>query len=216
MDRVRNMPSFEKELLHEVQWRIDEISLLKTIPHLYKFSDIQKKVLQKYSIPSIYSLWEGFVSDSFSLYIRKLNELKLLMNQLSQNIIVHDLDVKYHLSDGRKNFDKKVSLVKNVYNYIKSPINLSSNIPTKSNINFNVINDVLKRFKLQPLPEKPYGKELDKLVLIRNNISHGQVIASIDQGLIDELSINTMNIIYEVFNRIVEGYRNKTYLNDSF
>jgi len=214
------MSSFEDELLHEVNWRNDEISTLKIIPHRYDFSGHEKKLLEKYSIPSIYSLWEGFVSEGFSIYINHINQLAhkhdWTVKQISKSIIVNHLDTENNLSDGRKNFDKKIALVCKLYNYFQLPLNISTKIPTKSNVNFNVITDILSRFNLQPLPEKPFQRDLDKLVKIRNNIAHGEVITAISESLIDDISISTSNLIYEVFNRIVEGYQKRTFLENAF
>jgi hypothetical protein len=206
------MAGLREELKHEVDWRIDEITTLKTLPIKHKLTDPQKKIIQKYSIPSFYSLWEGFVTTGFSIYIRYINQLDLSAIQLSKNIIVHDIDVKYNLSDGRKNFDKKILLVSDIYDYVKKRVNLGTQIPTQANVNFRVINDIMSRFNLEPLPGVPFNKDLDKLVHFRNNISHGEVIHSLDDILIDKLSITTMDLIYEVFTRIIDGYQNQSYL----
>ena len=209
------MAGLIEELKHEVDWRIDEITTLKTLHIKHKLTDAQKKVIQKYSIPSFYSLWEGFVTTGFSIYIRYINQLDLSASQLSKNIIVHDIDNKYNLSDGRKNFDKKISLVRDIYDYIKKKVNLGTKIPTESNVKFKVINNILSRFNLEPLPEVPFSKDIDKLVQIRNNIAHGEVIHALDDILIDKLSITTMDSIYEVFTRIIEGYQKQTYLKST-
>lgn len=206
------MAGLKEEIKYEVDWRINEITTLKTLHVKHKFTDIQKKITQKYSIPAFYSLWEGFVTTGFSIYIRYINQLDLSAIQLSKNIIVHDIDIKYNLSDGRKYFDKKISLVGNIYNYVKKRVNLGTQIPTESNVNFKVINDILSRFNLEPLPEVPFNKDLDKLVHFRNSISHGEIIQALDDILIDKLSITTMDLMYEVFTRIINGYHNQSYL----
>ena len=213
------MTSFMDELLQEMEWRVEEISTLKILPHLHKFSDLEKKVLEKYTIASIYSLWEGFVASAFSLYIKHINqmakELRLSVTQICKTIIAHHMDEQYKLSDGRKNFEKKISLISNIFNFFQSPPNISTKIPTKSNVKFKVINEILERFNLKPLPDKPFKVEIDKLVIIRNNIAHGDV-PTVNQSLIDALSISTTNAMSEVFNRIIEGYQNKSFLENSF
>ncbi len=209
------MAGLREELKHEVDWRIDEITTLKTLHTKHKFTDVQKKIIQKYSIPSFYSLWEGFVTTGFSIYIRYINQLDLSAIQLSKNIVVHDIDIKFNLSDGRKNFDKKISLVRDIYDYVRKRVNLGTKIPTEANVKFKVINNILSRFNLEPLPEVPFNKDLDKLVQIRNNIAHGEVIHTFDDILIDKLSITTMDLIYEVFTRIIDGYEHQTYLKST-
>ncbi len=208
------MSGLKEELKHEVDWRLDEIGILKTLPTKQKLSEKQKRVLQKYSIPSFYSLWEGFVTDGFSIYIRYLNQLNLSANKIRKSIIVNDIDVKYKLSDGRKNFNKKIDLVDNIFHYLNSQINIRTQLSTKSNLRFKVINEILERFNLELLPKVPFHIDLDKLVDIRNNISHGESIQALDWKLINRMSITTMNLIYEIFNRIIDGYETKSYLED--
>jgi hypothetical protein len=207
------MAGLIEELKYEVDWRIDEITTLKTLHVKHKFTDTQKKITQKYSIPAFYSLWEGFVTTGFSIYIRYINQLNLPAIRLCKNIIVHDIDIKYNLGDGRKYFDKKISLVDNIYNYVNKRVNLRTQIPTESNVNFKVINDILSRFNLELLPNVPFNNDLDKLVHFRNNIAHGEVIHALDDILIDKLSITTMDLMYEVFSRIITGYQKQSYLH---
>ncbi len=210
------MAGLREELQREVDWRMEEITILKTLHIMHPFSDLQKRILQKNSIPSFYALWEGFVQTGLSIYIRYINQLDLSPTVLSKNIIIHDIDVKYNLGDGRKNFEKKSVLVGDIYNYRKNRVNLETQIPTKSNVNLKVINDIMSRFNLEPLPEVPFSKNLDILVYQRNNIAHGADIQTLDDVLIDRLSITTMDSIYEVFTRIMDGYQNQTFLNSPF
>ncbi|RKL62722.1 hypothetical protein DXT63_09715 [Thermoanaerobacteraceae bacterium SP2] len=210
------MGIFEEELLEEINWRTNEISILKTIPFLYPLSKEQKETLQKHSIPAMYSLWEGFVVASFSLYIREINRLKLTKDKINLNILVHAIDVKYQLNNGRTDFNKKVKLVDGICKYIGSEICIPSSLPTESNVNFKVINNILDRFSLSPLPEKPFKDRLNKLLLVRNSIAHGENSIPITQSLVTELSFTVLDSMHEVFNRILEGYKNKTYLQKRF
>ena len=54
MDRI-------KEILNDINWRFAEMSIIKTLPYKYNLSEMHRKILIKYSIPAIYSLWEGFI-----------------------------------------------------------------------------------------------------------------------------------------------------------
>jgi len=91
------MIGLEEELLHEVNWRTNELSVIRTIPLLCNCTDKQIEIIEKYSVVAIYSLWEGFVVESFTSYIRELNSLKLTCDKLNLNIITHDIDIKCNL-----------------------------------------------------------------------------------------------------------------------
>ncbi len=88
----------EQELLQEVDWRTNELSIIRTIPILCNCNDKQKEILEKYSVVAIYSIWEGFVTQSFTLYIREINNFKLSYEKINLNILTYDIFIKYGLT----------------------------------------------------------------------------------------------------------------------
>ena len=68
---------FIDEINSDIQWRMSELASLKTIPLRYNLLSHHKEMLIKYTIPSIYALWEGFVKNSFELYVREINKLNI-------------------------------------------------------------------------------------------------------------------------------------------
>lgn len=202
----------ETKLNYEIEWRTGEISIVKTIPFLYSFSSQQSAVLKKHTIPIIYSLWEGFVVESFNIYTREINALKLSKDQICINILVHALDQKCALKQGRPDFEEQIKLIQDLTTYLDSEIDLSVKIPTESNVNRRVINNILRRYNLAQLPEKPYQKWLDRLLFFRNKLSHGESSLPIDQPLIDEMSMIVISCMHIVTEKIVEGYRSQSYL----
>ena len=110
------MIRLEQEMLQEVDWRTNELSIIRTIPLLFNFSDKQKEILEKYSVAAIYSIWEGFVTKSFSLYIREINSLNLTYDKINLNILTHDIFIKFDLTDEqRKHFENKCNFVNNIF-----------------------------------------------------------------------------------------------------
>jgi predicted transcriptional regulator len=206
------MIGLEEELLHEVDWRTNELSIIRTIPLLCNCTDKQIKIIEKYSVVAIYSLWEGFVVKSFNIYIRELNNLKLTCDKLNLNIITHDIDIKYDLTNERKHFEKKRDFVSKLYGYAKSPIVITTKVPTESNINYKVISKILDHFYLEKLPEKEFEKKLDKLLFVRNKVVQGEHSIPVDKDMIQEFSYTVIKAIHEVTNSIVNGFVNKTYL----
>ena len=206
------MATLSEQLVYEIDWRTGELSMMKTVPFLFPFSSDQKSILKKYSVVMMYSLWEGFVAECFSIYSRELNNLKLQRHQISINILVHSLDVKYSLKSGRTDFNKQIAFVKDFCNYIDGVVDLPVNVPTESNVNYKVINTILHRFNLDLLPLDPYQHRLDKLVFFRNRLAHGEKNIPVNQENIDEMSQTVIMSMHAVVERIIEGYDNQSYL----
>lgn len=208
------MNSIETLLDYEIKWRTDEISIIKSIPHLYPLSNQQRKVWEKHTIPIFYSLWEGFIVEALSIYIREINSLKLSINEICIHILVHSIDESFKLGNSRQNFNKKMQLIQNISTYISEPIKIPLTIPTESNVNFKVTNKLLTRFNLAPLSEKQFKKKLDKLLFFRNKLSHGEYDSvKVDKDIIHEMSNTVIYLMHSVTEKISSGYRNKSYLH---
>jgi hypothetical protein len=202
----------EAKIDYEISWRTNEISIIKTIPFLFGFSVSQKEVIKKYMIPIFYSLWEGFVVEAFSIYTREINSLKLSKNKICVNILVHGIDVKHTLKQARTDFDKQILFIEEISGYLDGDIEIPINVPTESNVSYKVINNLCRRYNLSPLPEVPYKKLLDRLLFFRNKLSHGEHSIPVNQTEIDEMSLTVIALMHEVSNRILDGFREKSYL----
>ncbi|MGE1103394.1 MAE_28990/MAE_18760 family HEPN-like nuclease [Peribacillus simplex] len=201
-----------EELSLEVEWRISEISMIKSIPYLYRVTEHHKEVLQKYLIPAIYALWEGFVVKSFEIYIKKLNELNLKLDELHPCILAHDLDIKKGLKDGRTSGQKQVEFTLDLKEYFSSDISLSGKVPTKSNVKYKTINSILERFNLEKFPKNFYEFGLTKLLKYRNDIAHGENSLNVDKETVLELSDVVVRCMDKLSDILVDGMRNKSYL----
>jgi hypothetical protein len=202
----------EDKIIYEVDWRTNEISIVKTIPFLFKFSNGQQEVLKKHTIPIFYSLWEGFVVEAFSIYTREINSLRLLKDEICINLLVHSVDTKHKLKQSRTDFDKQVLFIQELNSYLDGSIEIPVNVPTESNVNLKVINNLCRRYNLKLLPEEPYKKWLDKLLLFRNKLSHGEYSIPVERTHIDEMSRIVISSMHEVSTRILEGFHEKSYL----
>jgi len=207
------MIGLEQELLQELDWRTNELSIIITIPRLCNCNDKQKDILEKYSAVAIYSIWEGFVTQSFTLYIREINNLKLSYEKISLNILTHDIFIKYGLTEEQiKHFEHKCVFVNNIFEYSKLPVAISSKIPTESNVNFKVINKILKFFHLEELPANDFERRLNKLLTYRNSIAHGENSLPVTEELIQAFNSTVIDAMHEVTIRITNGFINNKYL----
>ncbi|MFZ3059945.1 MAG: MAE_28990/MAE_18760 family HEPN-like nuclease [Candidatus Methanoperedens sp.] len=206
------MIKLEKELLNEIDWRTNELSIIRTIPLLCNCTNDQIRIIEKYSVVAIYSIWEGFVVTSFNIYIRELNNLNLTYDKLNLNILTHDIDIKFDITNERNDFNSKSALVNNLHGYFSFPINITTKIPTESNVNYKVITKLLKHYNLEQLPEQIFKKSFDKLLTVRNHIAHGDNNIPVDKKMIQEFNFTVIEAMHEVTNNIINGFINKTYL----
>lgn len=203
---------FIDEINNDIQWRMSELASLKSIPLRYNLMPHHREMLIKYTIPSIYALWEGFVRNSFDIYIREINKLNLAVNDVHINLITHTISSceKLYLENPRLNFKSKKEFVEFYQDTISKPLVISRKIPTKSNVDFNVINDILLRFNLESLPAD-FDSKLKKLLQFRNSIAHGETSIPVKQVDIAFFSSLVNDLMIEIIIRLEYGYKNNTF-----
>lgn len=200
----------------DIDWRMGELATLKTIPHRYNMLKQHKSMLKTYLVPTIYAIWEGFVSNTMLAYIREINKEGIMCNSLKMDILLYITDVNdnLNLTVSRTQKDKREMFLRNIYDTFTKPVNIIPKVQTKSNVNFDVINYLLTSFGLLALPEN-YKDGLNKLLNFRNKIAHGKEAIIVSDEHISEFTQLINNLMTEVAIRIEEGLTNKTYLNPS-
>lgn len=167
------MANFIDEIIDDIDWRVAELATIKSIPFKYSFNENHKKVHIKYSVPAVYALWEGFVKSSFTCYLTHLSKLNLKREDISLNLLTHYIDTYCKLHNPRQNFDTKKRVVQELDLLFVDKINLVTEVPTESNVNYKVLTNLLNRFCIDTVDSK-YEKGLDRLLFFRNKIAHGE------------------------------------------
>jgi len=201
-----------EEIQKDIDWRMSELGSLKSIPLRYKLLPHHQEMIIKYTVPSIYALWEGFVKASFKGYASEINSLGLAVNDVHINLLVHGLTSidKLRLENPRNSFKSKKEFTEYYLNVISKPFELSDVIPTNSNVNFGVINEILLLFNLQLLPNH-FDKPLNKLVNFRNSIAHGEIRIPIKIKDIEDFSHLLNDLMVEVILRIENGLKTNSF-----
>lgn len=205
--------TFLENIARDIDWRVSELATLTTLPYRYHIADIHIQTLLTYSIPAIYALWEGFVRNSFAEYVQQLNSLNLNINAVNENLLTHALTngKEINLENARTNFDSKKKYIKVVSAKYLNPLNIIEELPTHSNVNYNVINDILMRFNLESLEQK-YKAPLQKLLIFRNSIAHGERTIPVKKKDIEFFSNLLKDLMLEIYVKIENGYNGSTYL----
>ncbi|WP_305952730.1 MAE_28990/MAE_18760 family HEPN-like nuclease [Emticicia oligotrophica] len=202
------------EIQEDIKWRVNEITTLKTIPLRYNLQKNHQNSIIIYSIPAYYALWEGYLKNSFELLTNYINKLELDYSTVNVNLLTHAIENRCNLGNERKYFDKKMKSVGVLTQFYKEPFRIEQGVPTESNVNFKVTNRVLERFCIQSMDNK-YEKPLDRLLLFRNKIAHGENSIKVKREDIDEFSLLVENLMYEILILIEKYIDTKGYLMKS-
>ncbi len=198
----------------DIKWRIGEIAMIKAIISTLSFSDEKKKISMKYSIPSLYAVWEGFVINTFSEYIKYINQLEIKYLDLNTNIVIYDSFTTLNLTEPPKTtFDAKKRFIKKIHHYFNHQIKLSLNIKTNSNVNYATLTSLCHCYGLQTI-NNDYEAPLNKFVGIRNKVAHGDNSIVVNIEMIEEFANLINDLMEELRDYIQDAIENKRYLEN--
>lgn len=204
------METFVDEILADIDWRVSELATIKSMPIRYSFRPEHKEIHVKYSIPAIYAIWEGFVKNCFTVYTNHLNTLSIQRTEISASLLTHHLDSECDFNSPRINFDSKTRLVEDIDNLLTETILFKPSIPTESNVNLKVLNKILERFCITKVVEN-YNQRLNKLLLFRNKIAHGENSIVVNMTHLTEFISLIENLMLDIAINIESCERIKTY-----
>ena len=204
---------FKEQIKKDIEERNAQLAILRLLTSSVSIPLEHREFIIKYSPAIVYALWEGFVNKSFSYYIKTLNRLKLKPEELKINLLTYAImgDDKLKLDRARKNSEKQQEFVEYIQDYLKKEVKFSSNILTKSNVNYEIINNILENLGIEKISEK-YEKELDNLLDKRNHVAHGDSSVTIEKENILKSCDLITNLMDDVFANIKDAYDNETYL----
>lgn len=190
------MNALEETMGEDIKQRVEEIAVIKEI--ISRTLSSQQSILRKYTIPVFYSLWEGYVKESFEFYIKEINSLDEKYSKKLKNLSI--------------DFNQREQCINDIRQALKNnEMELPVTVSTESNVNLKIVNKLLSRFNLEKLPEERFKKRLDDFLKFRNRISHGETRIPIEQSHIDEFSRLVIELMDEIFLKMSEGYAQKTY-----
>ena len=168
----------------------------------YRLSRKHSSLLSVQSISILYSYWEGFVQNSFRLYIEYLNSLNIDFTMFSDDIIIFHMD-KTFKQYPEKNRQKISFYEKLQDHFLQNRHDIFQVVDTESNVGFTVLNKLLSQFSLEKFPEyweqytypHPNLKQtLDSFLRYRNGVAHGG------------------DLMYAMHDKFMGGIQSQTYL----
>ncbi|WP_299493524.1 MAE_28990/MAE_18760 family HEPN-like nuclease [uncultured Shewanella sp.] len=157
------------EIQAENNWRDGELATFKVNPQ-----KVDGSLWNRMCLPMIYAHWEGYVVSSLKLLIDYLNSLKLNPSEVPTNLIVLGLGTKYNSLSGKQSFDQKVVFTDSFIEIFQKKISFKKDIDTKSNLNSNVLKELCTVFGFNFESFKGVIGDIDRIVMFRNRIAHGE------------------------------------------
>lgn len=204
------MVTFIDEILADIDWRVSQLAILKSIPIRYSFSPEHKELQIKYTVPAIYAIWEGFVKSSFNIYSNHLNTLAIGRSEIAMPLLTHQLDSECDFNNPRINFDSKQRMVSLLDSLLTDIVTIKPSVPTESNVNFKVLNKILERFCIDKVSDD-YEQKLNKLLLFRNKIAHGENSISVNLTHVTEFISTVENLMLDIAINVEQNERVGTY-----
>lgn len=141
------------------------------------------------AIPMLYAHWEGFAKEVLELYVEFLEKSALAQRDVRTSILAYSWSGSFHKLSGNLKHDKKIELIELFLGSLTAALAFEARqreIDTKSNLFFNVLEDLAHYLCLDVEPMRGQSKKLDALVNRRNHIAHGGREQKLEDVDIDE------------------------------
>tara|TARA_R110000868_G_scaffold407878_1_gene689760 strand:- start:506 stop:1162 length:657 start_codon:yes stop_codon:yes gene_type:complete len=172
----RNLFTFDSltdKVVADFSWRRKELTLIKNkIP---RDKNSLQSALIRATIPLLYAHWEGFVKVNMSYYLEYVSNKYLKNSELKTSFIALSLQNK--LGDlNNSSFSNRTKIIDFIFEDIEkqSKIPKKNIINTKSNLSFNVLQEILFILDLEDSHIDSQKELINDLVNERNYIAHGE------------------------------------------
>lgn len=192
----------------------------------YHLSHKHLGILSVQSISMLYSLWEGYIQKTFQMYLAYINNQKISFDCLSDKMKIYYMNNAFkQFKDYPRDEKKQIEFFKKLrIHFANDEHKFPTCVDTKSNINFDVMNQLLSNFSLSPFPEYWGNYTYPNLSLkfmintflrYRNGVAHGGDISSeekVTKEVYSKYRLLIVDLMYEIHLKILDGIENKQYL----
>lgn len=227
------MNSFNQSILELISETESSIYDLEKMIFTGRYNFLPKdfKVLSKQSIVILYSLWEGFIQEIFTLFLQEVDKSVNSYFELTDSFMVSQIEKSFKQFN---NYPQKLNSKSNFHKIYFEEITKSKHkfelqVDVKNNVELDIVNGLLDIHGANTIPiywdEKGYTypnpnvKDLLRdLLYIRNNTAHGNRITTdvtISQADFERYKNLILDLIYEVGRLLSECIQNKTYLKSN-
>ena len=222
MSKINTIEQLIKKIDTEMAWRKKDLSGIKFDLDAVKLEKDQKTKERyiKYGIVLLYSHWEGAVKNIAEYYLNFVSCQRLRYSDLKKNFLM--LGIKNLIDETSKTnkSTKRTELIETVFSKQneESKIPINDIISAKSNLNFEILKEILITIGISIEPFSIYEVLInEKLLQNRNFIAHGDHFNRLD-GVVTiddfkELHEKIREVIDLFSNTIIDAAQNEEYKN---
>jgi len=220
---------FQLQIESEREWREEELRFLDNTQRTIENESDRKKI-RRSILCLIYAHLEGFVQFSFSLYVDEINKIGLKCSQVKPVIAAATLHREFI---ALQNKDKKstifrktlpddahlhrlsrqVEFVENISDIQNHSVTIPEGyVNTENNIGQQVLEKLLYQVGLEYKDLKDIYSPLNRLLNVRNDISHGKRKQGIDDKEYQEFIACCKSVISGVSRRLTTAYGRNEFL----
>ncbi|HEN4328108.1 TPA: hypothetical protein U5Y80_001045 [Streptococcus agalactiae] len=202
MSKINTLDKLVSKIDRELSWR--KVELTEIYFDLQAQSDQPDNTQQrfiKYGIVLLYSHWEGSVKTIAEYYLNYVSCQKLNYKELKRNFLMLGVKDLIEVSGGTKKSTKRTELISTIFSKQNEPSNIPVNsiISANSNLNFEILEEILATIGISLAPFNAYSTWIDsKLLQNRNYIAHGENFNRLD-------GVVTLTEYSELHNKITKA-----------
>lgn len=209
---MRTEQDFQDFIDKEFGWRIKEIDSLKASARTSNLQ-LQQSTIIRAGQALLYAHWEGFVKAASTAYLEYVSNRRLQYQQLKTCFLV--VGAKQHVETliAVRSADSRIRSVDFVLSEFSRRARFSHKgaITTKSNLNSEVLADILLTVGLRPSDYETKKALIDvSLVSHRNKIAHGEFL-EIDAAQFFSLADEVIILLRQLKNDLENSVSTKAY-----
>lgn len=173
--KIRTTEHLQTLLDDDFVWRRKELSLILTTVKSSKTKTLNTNI--RIGVVILYAHWEGFIKNSAEYYLIFVASKKLAYNQLENNFIALSLKTKLKYFEHTNKNTVHTQLI----DFLLGNLNIKASLPTEniiktqSNLNSNILKEILSILGIDYSQFELKEKFIDsQLLKIRNSVAHGQ------------------------------------------
>ena len=202
--KIRTSEDLQTELDEDFAWRRKELTVILTNVKSSKPLQINTNI--RIGVVMLYAHWEGFIKNAAEYYLIFVACKKLKISELSNNLVAVSLkDKLIEFEETNKN-----TIHTQLISYLlgdlseRALIPTSNIIKTQSNLNYNILKEILSIVGIDYVQYELKEKYIDnQLLRIRNSVAHGQnpdINEKDFYGLYDEITTLMTSIKNDISN----------------
>ena len=200
------------QMEEEFSWRKQEMIFFKNILNEIEKDD-KKDKYRKSLVVMLYSHFEGFCKTILLIYVDYINSLNLKRKEVNEHLRAASMNNIFNSYDNldrkcdtfrrtmpddkviHKEF-RKIDFILQFNDFLEEINKLEDNIiNTESNLKFAILQKNLYRLGIDYNQFKPFERNINELVNLRNSIAHGSEKMGIGERKYNELENSVFNIM---------------------